>query len=91
MIRQRQLQRLAPKTQDASVAAVAGLAKFSWCSPDQLSPEQSRTSLHHLLVERHLAWRSWNQVACGLKFFSTKPLDWDTLHLNLPPRTGRSP
>jgi len=90
MIRPRQLQRLAPQTQDASVAAVAGLAKFSWCAPDQLSPEQIRPSLHHLLVERPLAWRSCHQGAGGLKCFSTTTLDWDTLHLNLPPRTGRS-
>jgi len=90
MIHQMQLQRLAPKTQDAYVAAVAGLAKFSWCSPDQLSPEQIRAYLHHLLVERHLAWSSCNQVACGLQFFYTRTLSWDALHLNLPPRTGRS-
>ena len=46
--------------------------------------------MHHLLVERHLAWSSCNRVACGLKFFSTKTLGWEPLHLNLPPRTGRS-
>ena len=91
MMRQRQLQRLAPQTQDASVAAVAGRATFSWCSPDQLRPEQIRPSLHHLLVERHLAWSSCNHVACGLQCFSTKTLGWAALHLNLPPRTGRSP
>jgi integrase/recombinase XerD len=90
MIRQMQLERLAPKTQDAYVAAVAGLAKFYWRAPDQLSPEQIRTYLHHLLVDRHLAWSSCNQVACGLKFFYTKTLGWDTLQLNLPPRTRRS-
>ena len=90
MIRDMQLQRLAPKTQKASVAAVAGLAKFSQCSPDRLRPEQIRTYLHHLLVERRLAWSSCNQAAAGLKFFSTKTLSWDALHLNLPPRTGRS-
>jgi integrase/recombinase XerD len=69
MIRQMQLQRLAPKTPDAYVAAVAGLAKFYWRSPEQLSPEQIRDYMHHLLVERQLAWSSCNQVACGLKFF----------------------
>jgi integrase/recombinase XerD len=90
MIREMQLQRLAPKTQEAYVAAVAGLAKFYQCAPDQLSPEQSRTYLHHLLVERHLAWSSCNQVAAGLKFFYTKTLGWNMLQLNLPPRTGRS-
>ena len=36
------------------------------------------------------AWSSCNQAAAGLKFFYTKTLGWDVLHLNLPPRTGRS-
>lgn len=90
MIHQMQLERLAPRTQDAYVEAVAGLAKFYWCSPDRLTPEQIRQYLHHLLVKRHLAWRSCNQIACGLKFFYLKTLGWDVLHLNLPPRKGRS-
>jgi integrase/recombinase XerD len=88
MIRDMQLQRLAPQTQKAYVTAVAGLAKFYQCSPDRLNPEQIRTYLHHLLVERHLAWSSCNQAAAGLKFFYTKTLGWAVLHL--PPRTGRS-
>ena len=90
MIHEMQLQRLAPKTQKAYVTAVAGLAKFYECSPDRLSPEQMRTSLHHLLVERRLAWSACHQAAAGLKFFSIKTLGWDVLHLHLPPRTGRS-
>jgi integrase/recombinase XerD len=90
MIRDMQLQRLAPKTQQAYVAAVAGLAKFSQCSPDRLRPEQIRSYLHHLLVERRLAWSSCHQAAAGLQFFYTKTLSWDGLHLDLPPRTGRS-
>ncbi len=53
MIYQMQLERLAPKTQEAYVAAVAGLATFYHRSPDQLSPEQIRFYLHHLLVDRH--------------------------------------
>src|SRR5262245_12293598 len=89
MTRDMQLQRLAPKTQKAYIAAVAGLAKFYGCSPDQLRPDQIRAYLHHLLVERHLAWSSCNQIACGLKFFYVTPLGWDALHLPLPPRTGR--
>jgi integrase/recombinase XerD len=55
-----------------------------------LRPEQIRAYLHHLLVERRLAWSSCNQAAAGLKFFYTKTLGWDVLHLHLPPRTGRS-
>jgi integrase/recombinase XerD len=91
MIRDMQLQRLAPRTQEAYIAAVAGLAKFYGYSPDQLSPDQIRAYLHHLLVERRRAWSSCNQVACGLKFFYVTTLGWDALHLNLPPRTGRPP
>ncbi len=72
------------------MTAVVGLAKFYECSPDRLSPEQMRASLHHLLVERRLAWSSCHQAAAGLKFFYTKTLGWDVLHLHLPPRTGRS-
>src|SRR5438128_12506078 len=89
MIRDMQLQRLAPRTQEACIAAVAGLAKFYGCSPDHLSPDQIRAYLHHVLVERHLAWSSCNQMACGRKFFSVTTLGWDALHLNLPTRTGR--
>ncbi len=90
MIYQMHLERLAPKTQTAYVAAVAGLATFYHRSPDQLDPDQIRRYLHHLLVDRHRAWSSCNQVACGLRFFYTKTLGWEPLYLNLPPRTGRS-
>jgi integrase/recombinase XerD len=55
-----------------------------------LCPEQIRTYLHHLLVERRLAWSSCIQAAAGLKFFDTKTLAWDVLHLDLPPRTRQS-
>jgi len=82
MVRDMQLQRLAPRTQEAYVTAVAGLAKFSQRSPDQLSPEQMRTSLHHVLVERRLAWSSCHQVACGLRFFSTSTVSAGILELS---------
>lgn len=74
MIRQMQWERLAPRTQDAYTEAVAGLAKFYGGSPEQLSPEQIRAYLHHLLVARQLAWSACNQVACGPKLFYTKTL-----------------
>ena len=71
MIRPMPLQRLAPRTQAASGAAVAGLSQFYWGAPDQRSPEQLRTSLHQRLIERYLAWSSCPQVAWGLQFFYT--------------------
>ena len=47
MIHDMQLQRLAPKNPKASIAAVAGLAKFYGCFPDQRSPDPIRSYLHH--------------------------------------------
>src|SRR5438309_8959311 len=90
MLRDMPLQRLAPKTPRAYVAAGAGLAQCSQCSPDRCRPEQIRPSWHHLLVERRLAWSACNQAAAGLKFFSTQTLGWDVLRLDRPPRTGQS-
>jgi hypothetical protein len=89
MLRDRPWQRLAPKTHKASVTAVAGFAKCYGCAPDHLSPDQIRSSLHHVRVERRLAWSACPQGACGLTFFSVTTLGWDALHLHWPPRTGR--
>jgi integrase/recombinase XerD len=91
MIYQMQLDRLAPKPQAAYVAAVAGLATFSHRSPDHLRPAQLRRYLHHWLVAHHHSWRSCHHVACGLRFVYPKTLGWESLYLNLPPRTALAP
>ena len=91
MVRDMRLQRVAPRTHEASIAAVVGLSKFYRCAPDRRSPEPIPTSWHHLLVERSLAWRACHHVACGLQCFYPRTLGGDPLQLNLPPRTGRSP
>jgi len=91
MMPQRPLERLAPRTQDAYVAAVVGRAKVYWGAPDQRHPEQMRAALPPLLGERHLAWSPWNQGACGRRFFSIQTLGWEPRHRNLPPRTRRLP
>ena len=91
MLYQMPLERLAPKTQAAYVAAVAGLATCSHRSPDPLSPDQMRRSLHHVLVDRHRSWSSCHQGAWGRRFFSTKLLGWEPLSLHLPPRPAPSP
>lgn len=91
MIYDMQLPRLAPRTQPASVEAVKGLARFYRCAPDRLDPTHIHHDLHHLLVERGLAWSTCNQVACGLQFFYTKTRSWTDVKRNLPPRTARPP
>jgi len=89
MIHQLQLHRLAPPTQKAYVQAVEDVARFYWRSPDQLTADEIRDYLHHLLVERHLAWSTCNIVAAGLRFFYLETLGWEALQLNLPPRKGQ--
>ena len=86
MIKHLELERLSPSTHDAYLRAVAGLAKHYWRSPDRITGQEVQDYLHHLLVERKLAWSSCNVAACGLLFFYTKVLQWETLSLELPPR-----
>jgi len=66
MIKRLELARLAESTQDAYVRSVEGLAKHYSRRPDRLSTGQIQDYLHHLLVERQLAWSSCNVAACGL-------------------------
>lgn len=63
------LRGLAPRTQEAYLAVVAGLAAYYRRSPDQLSQDDVQRYLLHLIEERKLAWSSTNQAACALRFF----------------------
>jgi site-specific recombinase XerD len=93
MIKQMQLERLAPKTQEAYLNAVKGLAAFYRQSPDRLTPRQVQDYLHHLLVERKLAWSSCNVAVNAFVYLYTRVLKWDRLKLALPPckRESRLP
>ena len=63
MIRDLQLQRRAPQTQQAYGSAVAGFAKFYQCSPDRLRPEPIRTYRHRfLLMTTYAAGRRVSEV-----------------------------
>ena len=55
MIRDMQLQRLAPRTQEAYIAAVAGLAKFYCRPPDQ--PVRTRSAHTDTIYSSNAAWR----------------------------------
>lgn len=86
MIQQMQLHRLAPGTQQLYAKAITDLACYYWRSPDQLTPQDIRASLHHLLEERQLAWSTCNVTAAAIRFFYVETLDWTPFKLNLPPR-----
>jgi site-specific recombinase XerD len=86
MIKQMQLHRKAPGTQQQYVKAISQLAAYYKRSPDQLSPRDIRHYLHYLLTERQLAWSSCNVVAAAIRFFYVDTLGWTPIELNLPPR-----
>ena len=91
MIAQMQLQHFAPSTQDVYVRAVAGLGTSYDRSPAPLTSDEIRAYLHHLLVERQLAWSTCNVIAAAIRFLYVETLGRPLAELNLPPRTDRKP
>lgn len=69
-----QLRGFSPHTQDSYVRSVAGLARFYHRSPDQISDEQIKAYLLHLLREKKRAASSLIVVVSGLRFFFGKIL-----------------
>jgi site-specific recombinase XerD len=88
MIEHMQLHRKAPGTQSQYLDAIYRLTAYYRRSPDQLSSQEIRRYLHHLLVERHLAWSTCNVAAAAIRFFYVHTLGWTPFELNLPPRTA---
>lgn len=80
------VRRFSPKTQQAYLSAVAGLAKFYNQSPDQIDPTKIQDYLLHLTVERALSWSSCNVAVSALRFFYIETLGWDQVSLPIPPR-----
>jgi len=62
------LRNYSPRTIEASVAAVAKIARHFRLPPDQLSPEQIRQFQVHLIDQR-VSFSQLNQVTAGLRFF----------------------
>ncbi len=63
------LRRFAPKTKEAYIRSVKGLAEYYHLSPDKLTNEQVQAYLKYLIEERNLAWSSVNVAFSGLCFF----------------------
>ena len=60
MVREMQLRRFAPGTQEAYVRLVAELARFYRRSPDAINHEEVRSYLLHLMTARKLDWSTVN-------------------------------
>jgi integrase/recombinase XerD len=74
MIEEIRLRGLSVRTQEAYVAAVAGLARHYGCSPELLDEEQIRKYLLHLTGERHLSRASVVQASSAFRFLYHKVL-----------------
>ncbi len=86
MIRDMQLRRLAPKTQEAYLRAVYGLAQHYNQSPDQIKEAQIQDYIVGLLNRRKLSWSTCDQIASGLEFFYQNTLGKTQSHFSLPRR-----
>jgi integrase len=89
MIADMQLHRLAPGTQALYLQAITELATYYGRSPEHLTSDEIRAYLHHLLVERQLAWSTCNVVAAAIRFCYVETLGWPLGQLHLPPRIER--
>jgi integrase/recombinase XerD len=69
------LKRYSPKTHEAYLGAVAGLARHYRRSPDLLSDEEIRTYLLYLHTGRKLSASSLNVAVSALRFFYSRVLD----------------
>jgi len=90
MINEMTLRRFAPKTQEAYVAAVAGLARYYKQSPEKIDKQMIQDYLLYLMEDRKLSWNSCNVAVSGIRFFYTQTLGMDSIYLSIPPRKSDS-
>ncbi len=86
MIRAMQLREFSPRTQEAYVAAVSGLAKFCKKSPDKIVQEEVENYLLNLRQELKRSASTCNVVISGLRFFYEHTIKDESVKLRLPPR-----
>jgi len=82
---------LSPRTQEAYLAAVAGLAKHYQHRPDTLSVQQIEGYIRYLIEQRHLAPSSVRVAVFGLRFFYTVTLKRPAVALPLPKGVKKLP
>ena len=80
------LHRRSPKTKEAYISAVYGLARHYMTSPDKLSDKQIQDYLRYLIEKHKLAWSTCNVVFSGLICFYKNVLKRDKTVFSIPPR-----
>jgi site-specific recombinase XerD len=84
MIEDMRLRNLSPHTIEAYVHAVKQCAGHFGRSPEQLTPEQVRQYLLHLVQDQHASWSRYNLARCGLQFLYRVTLGIDERFEKLP-------
>ena len=84
MIEDMRLRNLSPHTVDAYVLAVKQFAKHFGQSPEQLTGEQVRQYLLHLVQEKRASWSRYNISRCALQFLYRITLGRDERFEKLP-------
>ena len=74
MVQELQLQRKSEHTSKAYLLAVKQLATHYGKAPDDISPDEVRQFIHHLIVKRKLANASVNVKLSGIQFFYRRVL-----------------
>ena len=80
------LRGFSPKTKQAYISAVAGLAGYYRQAPDELNNDQIQAYLLYLIKERGLVWSSCNVVFSGLRCFYGHVLKWEQPRFSIPSR-----
>jgi len=85
MVHDMNVRNLAPRTIEAYVVGVKGLAKYYMKPPDQLTDVEVHRYLLHLRDERKLSASTRNQVRSALKFFYEVTVRRPRASLTVPP------
>lgn len=75
MIEDLTLRNRSPRTIESYTEQVARFARYFGRSPEDLGPEEVRTYLLYLVQERKVAWGTFNQAVCALRFLYNVTLE----------------
>lgn len=82
---------MSPRTHEAYLAAVKGLAQHYRQRPDTRNVQQVEGDIRHLIEQRHLAPNSVRVAVFGLRFFYTVTLHRQPFSLPLPKGASKLP
>lgn len=88
-----QLRNYSDHTIRAYLHCVTEFARHFHTSPDRLGPEHIRTYQLYLVQQKHVAWATFNQAVCALRFFyhTTLGVAWMIEHIPYPRRQKKLP